>query len=129
MKQILIVLAPGGAAGDGEIPSGKWLDELTIPYHRFREAGYSVFAAAPGFAARSGARILEAMRANAPDLFRGGCDPGLAHLFRLEEVAHWHFDALYYAGDHAPEHTAGNPSCTRAASTPANGSGARFSTR
>jgi len=112
MKQILIVLAPGGAAGDGEIPAGKWLDELTVPYHRFRRAGFSVFAAAPGFAARSGARILEAMRVNAPDLFRGGCDPGLAHLFRLEEVANWHFDALYYAGDHAPEHTAGAPSCS-----------------
>lgn len=103
MKQILIVLATCGGVGPREVPAGIWLDELTIPYRLFREAGYAVFAAAPCAAAPGGRRILEAMKTKAPEMFHGGHDPGLEHLFLLEEVAHWHFDALYYAGDHAPD--------------------------
>ena len=99
MKQILIILASCGLSGNGEPPDGKWLEELTVPYRRFREAGYAVFISAPCANAQGGARILEAMKKNAPD----GLDPGLEHLFLLEEVTHWHFDALYYPGKYVPE--------------------------
>lgn len=103
MKQILIILASCGAAGGRKVPAGIWLEELTVPYRLFREAGYAVFAAAPCSSAVGGTRILEAMKKGAPGMFHGGHDPGLEHLFLVEEVAHWHFDALYFAGDHAPD--------------------------
>jgi putative intracellular protease/amidase len=101
-KQILFVLSSHDQLGNSGNPSGSWLEELAVPYWRFRDAGYSVVLASPraGRAPLDPESLKEAWLSDAGRRFLAdaGAKAMLASTTAVDKIDATQFDAVYLVG-------------------------------
>ena len=103
---ILVVLTSHDTLGDTGHKTGFWLEELAVPWWRFRDAGATVTLASP----KGGQAPLDP-KSDAPDAqsedtrrFRNDAAAmqALAHTKPLRDIAIADHDAVFYPGGHGP---------------------------
>lgn len=97
-KNILMVVTSADKYGPG-IQTGVWLEEYTVPYKHFEEAGYKITVASP----KGGDAPI--VNASIPKTIPSDWNNAIAALkttTKLDKVDYKHFDAIVLPGGHGP---------------------------
>lgn len=105
-KKVLIVLTSHDRLGDTGKATGFWLEELAVPYHRFKEAGFDITLASPEGGrppvdpgSASEFQNNEATRRFVED---PQAQERLSATARLVDIDVSEYDAVFYPGGHGP---------------------------
>jgi len=94
---VILLIVTSHAQIEPGHPTGLWLEEFSVPYHLFTEAGYEVVVASPqGGAAPVDPRSMP----DKPDAEEKEAIEKLKHTLPLDQLAERKFDGVFFAGGH-----------------------------